>query len=179
MADLEHRLRALAEDAFPPAPDVRAAVAARIAAAEPGGRVIAEPGARALGRIAPSPAARARPRAGARARAERRDRRRTRRAACGARLARARRTSASSGCPTARPSPALDLADLGPRVAAVDEAARRAGFAVEVPRALGTPDAVFVSDGGIVSLAYEPRPGLPRDPQTGLGLLVTSCAPAG
>ncbi len=75
--------------------------------------------------------------------------------------------------PTVPALPGLDLADLGPRVASLQEASRRAGFAVEVPRALGTPDAVFVSDGGIVSLAYEPRPGLPRDPQTGLGLLVT------
>ena len=68
---------------------------------------------------------------------------------------------------------ALDRVDLGTRVASAEEAGRRGGIAVTLPRGLGAPDAVFVSAGGVVSLAYEPRPGLPRDRQTGVGLLVT------
>ena len=78
-----------------------------------------------------------------------------------------------------RPLPALDRADLGRRVASVAEAGRRAGFAVAVPRALGEPDGVYVADGGVVSLAYSPRPGLARDAQTGLGLLVTELRATG
>jgi hypothetical protein len=71
------------------------------------------------------------------------------------------------------PLPALNLADLGPRVASAQAAGRRAGFDVVTPRALGPPDAVHVSADGVVSLAYKARPGLPRERLTGLGLLVT------
>jgi hypothetical protein len=69
--------------------------------------------------------------------------------------------------------PALERLDLGERVASVAAASRRAGFAVVAPEELGVPDGVYVTRDGIVSLAYEPRAGLPRDAQTGLGLLVT------
>jgi hypothetical protein len=81
--------------------------------------------------------------------------------------------------PRVPPLPALHRADLGQRVASAAEAGRRAGFAVSVPASLGTPDAVYVSEGEIVSLAYGPRPGLPRDPQTGLGMLVTELRATG
>ena len=45
-----------------------------------------------------------------------------------------------------------------------------------VPTALGAPDAAFFSPvptGGKVSLVYEPGPGIPRSEHTGVGLLVT------
>lgn len=172
MADLERRLQALSAAAFPPSPDVRDAVARRIAAGAPG--------------------------AGARGRAGRRSggsplhsRRRVLALALALVLV---PSAAVAAVPSARhavldwlglahvrvervprvpPLPALDLADLGPRVASVQAAGRRAGFPVVVPRALGAPDAVYVSADGVVSLAYAPRPGLPRERLTGLGLLVT------
>ncbi len=81
--------------------------------------------------------------------------------------------------PTVPRREALDRADLGRRVASVGEASRRAGFSVSVPSALGAPDAIYVSAGGIVSLAYRPRPGLRRDAQTGLGVLVTQLRASG
>jgi hypothetical protein len=68
--------------------------------------------------------------------------------------------------------------DLGPAVS-LQEARRRSGLPVAVPRTLGAPDAVhLVERGGLarVSLVYEPRPGLPQAPQTGVGLLVTELA---
>jgi len=75
--------------------------------------------------------------------------------------------------PRVPPLAALASADLGTRVASVDQAGQRSGFAVAVPRALGDPDAVYADADGVVSLAYRARPGLPRDAQTGLGALVT------
>ncbi len=55
----------------------------------------------------------------------------------------------------------------------VAAASEQAGFEVQVPSALGAPDAVYVTDDGIVSLAYAPTADLPRDRLIGLGLLVT------
>jgi hypothetical protein len=74
---------------------------------------------------------------------------------------------------TATPPPALDrhVLALGRRVS-VAEARRAAPFPLLVPAALGEPDAAHVL-GEEVSLAYEPRPGLPEARQLGLGLLVT------
>ena len=279
MADLDRRLHALAPEAFPAAPDVRAAVAARIAAtkpaasaaatdastaepraratAEPGMRATAEPGTRSTAeprtRATAEPGMRATAEPGTRSTAEPRTRataepgtRATAEPGTRATAEPGTRATAEPGTrataePGARPAArlragsggrsrgvgprsrwravalaaalvllptaavaavpqtrhavlewlgvehvrvervprlpaglaALDRADLGTRVASVMEAGRRAGFAVTLPRSLGAPDAVFVSAGGIISLAYEPRPGLPRDRQTGAGLLVT------
>jgi hypothetical protein len=74
--------------------------------------------------------------------------------------------------PPSRPSRELDLG----RRTSLDRAAERLAFAPLVPRSLGTPDAVYLrteAAGGELSLAYRPRPGLPRAPQTRLGLLVS------
>lgn len=180
MADLEQRLRALAGEAFPPAPDVREAVGTRIDAQ-------AEPGRRGF----PAPSSRSGT-AGAHGAPRRLTaRRRTLALGVGILLL---PTAAIAAVPDTRqavlewlglahvrvervprvaPLPALSVADLGERVATPGAAARRAGFAPLVPSALGAPDATYVSEGDVVSLAYEPRPGLARDPGSGLGLLVT------
>jgi hypothetical protein len=177
MADLEQRLRALAPEAFPPVPDVRAAVAARIAEEEAPGAA-AGPRWRVAGVVAtrrrrvlalalalvllPSAAVAAVPS--------------TRHAVLewlGLEHVRVERV------PTTPALPALKLPDLGTEVASVARARQRAGFPVAVPRVLGTPDEVYVTSDGIVSLAYEPRPRLPRDESTGLGLLVTQLQAAG
>jgi hypothetical protein len=52
------------------------------------------------------------------------------------------------------------------------EARRAAPFPVLLPESLGYPDAAYVR-GEEVSLAYEPRDGLPEAEQLGLGLLIT------
>ncbi len=62
------------------------------------------------------------------------------------------------------------------------EAARLVPFDVVVPRALGPPDAVYVSNvvmGGEVNLVYRPRPGLPAAPETGVGVLVNEFSAEG
>jgi hypothetical protein len=79
---------------------------------------------------------------------------------------------------TAQPSPSPsapgDLLRLGV-VVPLDQVPARVGFTPVVPSALGTPDAVWVRDegGGIVTLVYLPRPGLPASGPTGVGLLIT------
>jgi hypothetical protein len=174
MAELEQRLHALAADAFPAAPDVRAAVAARIAAT-PGGEIRAGAAPRRAQRsrrgvlalalvlvLVPTAALAAVPS--------------TRHAILdwlGLEHVRVERV------PTVPRLPPLDRSDLGRRVASVQDASRRARFAVEVPRGLGAPAAVYVTDDGIVSLTYAPRRDLPADPKTGLGLLVTELRAAG
>jgi hypothetical protein len=73
--------------------------------------------------------------------------------------------------PTPPPERPLDLGD---RMTLAD-AAERLGFEPLVPAALGEPDGVYVRrglPGGELSLAYRPRPGLPRARSTRLGLLV-------
>ena len=219
MTDLERRLQALASDAFPAAPDVRAAVAARVAG------VSRATSANAV-EATEDPAAGHGRRAGSARRARRwrfdpayRGQSDTRTPHDGAGPARAPRpvakrrrvvglalalvlvpTAAVAAVPAARDAvlgwlglahvrveraptvarlPALDRADLGRRVASVAEASRRAGFTVAVPDALPAPEAVYVSADAIVSLAYAPRAGLPRDPQTGLGVLVTQLRASG
>jgi hypothetical protein len=78
---------------------------------------------------------------------------------------------------TTRPGERLELG-LGERVT-LEEARRRAGFPVLVPTAAGfqRPDAVYVNPtqplGGRVDLVYRARPGLPANPYTDAGLLVT------
>ncbi|MEA2217642.1 MAG: hypothetical protein QOJ35_268 [Solirubrobacteraceae bacterium] len=232
MAELERRLQALAEDAFPPAPDVTATVATRVAAsgllradapAADRGPATEPPSAAAptaeRGRAGepPSPDAPAteRGRAGEPPLAQAPDagrgragapRRALRGRGAGTRLDPRRRAlalalalvllpaGAVAAVPSARRAvldwlglehvrvervPRLPQRsgpgslDLGGRVASVRAASGAAGFAVEAPRALGPPDAVHVARDGVVSLAYQPRRGLGRDRETGLGLLVT------
>jgi hypothetical protein len=56
----------------------------------------------------------------------------------------------------------------------LDQARRRSGFDVLVPRAVGDPDAVYLGEQPRrVDLLYRARPGLPRADTTGAGLLVT------
>ncbi len=59
----------------------------------------------------------------------------------------------------------------------LERARRAAGFRVAVPAVLGEPAAVFFArdaqGGPRVSFTYPPRPGLPRADQTGVGLVVT------
>jgi hypothetical protein len=61
--------------------------------------------------------------------------------------------------------------DLGARVTAA-AAQRRAGFTPLIPRALGTPDRIRVTDKRI-SLVYAPRPGLPKLDEVDAGLILT------
>jgi hypothetical protein len=72
------------------------------------------------------------------------------------------------------PSAPGELLGLGV-VVPLDKVPARVGFTPVVPAALGAPDAVWVRDdnGGVVTLVYLARPGLPASGQTGLGLLVT------
>jgi hypothetical protein len=73
------------------------------------------------------------------------------------------------------PGPVADQPDLGRRTS-LDQASTRLAFTPVVPAALDEPDAVFLrthATGGELSLAYRPRPGLPRAPQTRLGLLIS------
>jgi hypothetical protein len=78
---------------------------------------------------------------------------------------------------TTRPGERLELG-LGERVT-LEEARRRVAFPVLVPAAAGfqRPDAVYVNPdqplGGRVDLVYRARPGLPANPYTDVGLLVT------
>jgi hypothetical protein len=71
--------------------------------------------------------------------------------------------------------------DLGEPVT-LDEARRRAGFELVVPEAVGEPDAVYLAPdpvaGTRVDFVYRPRPGLPRSGTTGVGLLVTQFSAA-
>lgn len=58
----------------------------------------------------------------------------------------------------------------------ITEVQARVEFPVLVPAALGNPDRVFLDraiPGGRVTLVYLPRAGLPRDPRTGLGMILT------
>jgi hypothetical protein len=62
------------------------------------------------------------------------------------------------------------------RPISLDQAGKLARFEVLVPKALGDPDGAYHSvtpPGGRISLAYEPRDGLPEARETGVGLLVT------
>jgi hypothetical protein len=79
---------------------------------------------------------------------------------------------------TQRPleSPAVPGALLGLGVpVSVAQAQARVGFPPLIPAALGPPDAVWVrdDDGGVVTLVYLPRAGLPASSNSGVGLLVT------
>lgn len=65
--------------------------------------------------------------------------------------------------------------DLGSRTT-LETAGERLAFDPLIPADPGAPDGVYVrasTPGGELSLAYRPRPGLPRARITGLGLLVS------
>jgi hypothetical protein len=153
---------------YPPAPDVAAAVTARLTAAPRPGRRLRLPAFRALaiaaavllvgagGVLAASPGARD--------------------AVLdwlGLRGATIRRVETLPSVP--RTSPRAPL-ELGRRVS-LAEARTRAGFRPLVARALGTPDRVHVDEIAPevrqVALVYRPRGDLPADEQTGVGLLLT------
>jgi hypothetical protein len=73
--------------------------------------------------------------------------------------------------PRPRPRPL----DLG-RAVTLDAAGDSLAFVPLVPRALGPPDRVFVgrsTPGGALSITYPAQPGLPRTRTTGVGLLLT------
>ena len=64
--------------------------------------------------------------------------------------------------------------DLGEAVT-LESAREGVAFQVEVPGHLGEPDRVFLDTGvpgGLVSLIYKPRAGLPETEETGVGVLV-------
>ncbi|HEV3474358.1 MAG TPA: hypothetical protein VG602_03220 [Actinomycetota bacterium] len=76
--------------------------------------------------------------------------------------------------PTAPPEERPDM-QLGRR-ATLAQAGERLGFAVPVPQIPGPPDDVFIGrepPGGRITLMYEARPGIPRDPVTGKGMLIS------
>jgi hypothetical protein len=77
--------------------------------------------------------------------------------------------------PPAVPSQLGEGLGLGRRVT-VGQALAATGRPVPVPARLGAPDAVWLDEtvpGGAVTIVYRPRPGLPADGPTGLGLLLT------
>jgi hypothetical protein len=71
--------------------------------------------------------------------------------------------------------PAEQRLDLGRRIT-LEQARDRVAFELLVPTDLGDPDFVYLREpptGGELSLAYRPRPGLPRARTTPYGLLVS------
>src|SRR5919107_156115 len=75
---------------------------------------------------------------------------------------------------TLPPPPPERPLDLGARMT-LAAATERLGFEALLPATLGAPDGVYVRrglPGGELSLAYRPRPGLPRASSTRLGLLL-------
>ena len=73
--------------------------------------------------------------------------------------------------------PPKDVGDLGLGRPTTLEAARaQAASPILVPQTLGDPDGVYVMMANghpVVTLVYGPRPGLPKAPETTVGLLVT------
>jgi hypothetical protein len=64
---------------------------------------------------------------------------------------------------------------LGEQVT-LSQARAGAAFLVLVPARLGPPDAVYLDDrvpGDVVTLVYLARPGIPVEPQTGYGIVIT------
>ena len=191
MADLETRLRALADEAaWPPTPDLAGNVAAALAARHEA--AVAPRPRRGLRRRAPA----APPGAGTVA--PRRRRRMPRRALAAAAAVLVLVPAAGAAAfPGARndvlewlglrhtevrrtptpppPAPAPTGLDLGRRTT-LAEAARQVGFVPLVPAGLGAPDAVRVARLGAatrVTLVYRPRRALPALRGARAGLLVT------
>jgi hypothetical protein len=84
-----------------------------------------------------------------------------------------RQTPASPRAPTRTVGEGLDLG----RPVPILEAERIAGFGVQIPQALGQPNAVFVRPlsvaGREVFLVYRSRGGLPESSETGVGALLS------
>ena len=142
MPDLEARLRRLGPVAFPPTPELAGAVGARLRAGEP---IAQTRRLRAPRGLVIALAALALPAAAVAAVPD------TRHAVLdwlGLRHVRVERVEHLPHLP------GLQRADLGTRVDSVHEASHRAGFAVQVPGALGAPGAVYVA-GDLVSLVYD------------------------
>ncbi len=82
----------------------------------------------------------------------------------------------ASGAPTASPSagPPGSTLRFGDAVT-LAEARARAGYPLLVPSdpRLGPPDAVWIDDLKRVTMVWIPRPGLPPESQSGLGLVVS------
>jgi hypothetical protein len=78
--------------------------------------------------------------------------------------------------PSPSPRPAGPLGtrlELGQRYGSVPEAERSAGFKAIVPAALGQPDEVYVRNGpDVITLVYRTRPDLPATTEPGVGALV-------
>ena len=162
MAELHDELRALAPAIeYPPTPDLAARVGGRLRAGRraparpPVGRLVAI-GAACLAVSAAAAVAAGREAADALL------------DAVGLRGVEIERTTE----PPPQPAP-RDL-DLG-RPASLRQAAREVRFDPLVPALRGPVDAYVQTapDGGVLSLVYEPRPGLPPTVTTGAGLLVT------
>lgn len=84
------------------------------------------------------------------------------------------------GSGTPAPLPPGVAADRGlGRLVSLEEARSAVSFQIRLPAgtALGEPDHVYVSTlvptGGRVALVYGDRPGLPADPKSGIGVLIT------
>lgn len=141
MPELETRLAAVAPDAFPPAPDLAAAVGARLRAGDaPRLQRLRRGHAVALAFAAlliPAAAVAAVP-----------DTRHAVLDWLGLRHVRVERVQHLPELP------GLRTTDLGKRVPSVAAASRRAGFGVRAPGALGPPARTYVA-GGIVSLVYD------------------------
>jgi RNA polymerase sigma factor (sigma-70 family) len=81
----------------------------------------------------------------------------------------------TSGSPAASAPPAGERLGLGQPVS-LAEARTRFGAAIALPADLGQPDELYLREppaGGMLSLVYRPRPGLPAAGSTGVGLLVS------
>ncbi|HEY3110272.1 MAG TPA: hypothetical protein VGL23_16045, partial [Chloroflexota bacterium] len=77
--------------------------------------------------------------------------------------------------PTLVPLPVGDRLGLGERLS-LEAAGARFGAPIALPAGLGEPDEVYLREppaGGMVSLIYRPRPGLPAAGSTGVGLLIS------
>jgi hypothetical protein len=84
--------------------------------------------------------------------------------------------SSPPASPPATSTPGADVQPLLGRRVSLAEARGEVGFPVAVPASLGQPDEVYVLGGGpraLVTLAYRGREGLPADPKTGYGALLT------
>src|SRR6266550_7235103 len=74
--------------------------------------------------------------------------------------------------PTARPNASAPTF-AGQRVATAAEASRIAGFAVQMPTALGEPSAIYVETAPVrVTIVYASVKGIPLSPQAGVSAIV-------
>ncbi len=83
-------------------------------------------------------------------------------------------TAAASPTPSPTPGPPGSLLRLGEPVT-LDEARARAGYPLLVPAdpRLGPPDAVWIDELKRVTLVWTPRPGIPAESESGLGVVLS------